>query len=322
MWGKLAGVLIVLFILFGLFVPLNSIDQIGESSNESYSTSSSNIAITYGETTYNNENYKQIVDGYFNDHSNVNINEAKETVITANEVNKISKNISDRTYNQNQIFSCALVDLSNNDDLEINVDKSKTTLVTESMYKSALNSAGINKGYVVVTSPITATGESALAGVMQSYEKATGKTIPDQLKDVANKEIYTESQVVNDSNATPDEVANIVSEAKEQATQQNITDVGTINNIITNITQNNNINISSNSINQLADSVASTQQAQGEAHNYQSQISDYINSNSAQTLFEQIWNYITSFFDNTPNNIDTSNINDNSSNNEYSNTTN
>lgn len=291
MWGKIAGLLIIIFILFGLFVPINTTDT-----GSNGSTQTSTIAITYGETTYNNQNYKNIVNQYFTDNSDVNLDDAKQTIITASEVNKISQGISNRTYNENQILSCALVDLSSKDDLKVDVDKSKITLVTENMYKSALNSSGITQGYVVVTSPTTATGESALAGVMQSYEKATGKQIPDALKDAANKEIYTESQVVNDSNATADQVADVVSQAKEEAEKQNTTDPTTITNIITNITQNNNININNNSINDLADSVATSQSLKGEASDYQSQISDYVNNNDAQTLFEQIYNYITSLF--------------------------
>ena len=220
-----------------------------------------------------------MVDQYFMDHSDVNLDDAKTTIITANEVNQISQGISNRTYNENQILSCALVDLSTNNDLKVDVDKSKITLVTENMYKSALNSSGITQGYVVVTSPTTATGESALAGVMQSYEKATGKQIPDSLKDAANKEIE-----------------DFVNKIKKQAEEQNTTDKTVINNIITNITQNNNININNNSINELADSVATSQSLKDEATNYQSQISDYVNTNDAQTLFEQIYNYITSLF--------------------------
>lgn len=292
MWGKIAGILIIIFILFGLFVPINTTDITGTNT----STQNAQVAITYGETTNNNQNYKDMVDQYFMDNSDVNLDDAKTTIITANEVNQISQGISNRTYNENQILSCVLVDLSTNNNLKVDVDKSKITLVTESMYKSALNSSGITQGYVVVTSPTTATGESALAGVMQSYEKATGKQIPDSLKDAANKEIYTESQVVNDSNATADQVADVVSQAKQQAEEQNTTDKTVINNIITNITQNNNININNNSINELADSVATSQSLKDEATNYQSQISDYVNTNDAQTLFEQIYNYITSLF--------------------------
>ena len=47
------------------------------------------------------------------------------------------------------------------------------------MYATALKSTGIESGYVVVTSPVSATGESALTGVMKSYEIAVGTPIPE-----------------------------------------------------------------------------------------------------------------------------------------------
>jgi uncharacterized protein YpuA (DUF1002 family) len=171
MSGKIIGIVILVIVAFGLFVPLGSSGSNGDSS----------IAVTYGETTYNNHEYKQMVDEYFEKNGNVNLNDTDEKVITSNDVNRISSGISQRTYNSNQIFSCAMVDLNGNNNIKIDVDP-KITTVTPSMYKSALDSAGIKKGHVVVTSPVTATGESALAGIMKAYETATGQLIPEEVK--------------------------------------------------------------------------------------------------------------------------------------------
>ena len=54
----------------------------------------------------------------------------------------------------------------------VEVDNSINT-ITPKMYMSALKSAGIQGGHVYVTSPVSATGESALAGIMDCYEQAT-----------------------------------------------------------------------------------------------------------------------------------------------------
>ena len=284
MWGKIVGVIILIIIAVGLFVPVGSITNTVSNDNNT-----SDVAVTYGETTYNNGNYKNTVDQYFQDNGNLDLNHVKQTVITANDVNKISGDISHKTYNSNQVLSCAMVDLNTNDDIQVDVDKSKITTVTESMYKSALNSSGITKGHVIVTSPTTATGESALAGVMKSYETATGKEIPSDLKDAANNEIYTESQVVNNTNASADDVANLVSQAKEQASQQNTTDNQTITNIVNNVASNNNINLSNNDVNLIVQSVSQSQSVKDQATDYQSQISDYVNNNGSQSLFQQLW---------------------------------
>lgn len=152
---KTIGAIILLIIAVVIFVPIASSGQ----------ADGTNVVVTYGETTYNNANYKNLVDNYFN------VNDAKETVITASDVNKISSGISNKKYNSNQIYSCAMVDLSSNNNIRIDVDSSMITTVTPSMYKSALDSAGISRGYVKITSPVVATGESALAGVMSLMRK-------------------------------------------------------------------------------------------------------------------------------------------------------
>lgn len=283
MKGKLIGIIILIIVAGGLFVPF------GSSSNADNST----VAITYGETTYNNNEYKQMVDEYFNDNTRVNLDDADEKIITSNDVNRISSGISQRTYNSNQIFSCAMVDLSGNKNIDIDVD-SKITTVTPSMYKTALESAGIKKGHVIVTSPVSATGESALAGIMKSYETATGQLIPEEVKNAANNEIYTQSEVVNNTNASADDIANLVDEAKEEVAKENTTDSQTIINIVNNIASNNNIQISDNDINNLADSIQETQSVQDKASEYQNQVSEYINGNDAQNIFDMIWNTIQS----------------------------
>lgn len=284
MWGKIAGILILIFIIGGFTIPIGSITQ----------TADSSVAVTYGETTYNNQNYKEIVDQYFQDNGYKNIDNANKTIITASDVNAISQDISQKTYNSNQIFSSALVDLNSNDDIKVDVDKSKITTVTEKMYKTALNSSGITKGHVLVTSPTTATGESALAGILKSYEVATGKEIPTDVKEAANNEIYTQSEVVNNTNASADDVANVVSQAKEEVAKQNTTDPQTIITIVNNIASNNNINITNNDASNLADSISQSQSVQNQANQYQEQVTNYVNSEGAQTLFAQIWNMIQS----------------------------
>ncbi|WP_461436429.1 DUF1002 domain-containing protein [Methanosphaera sp.] len=275
---KTIGAIILLIIAIVIFVPVVSSSQNDESS----------IVVTYGETTYNNANYKNLVDNYFN------VNNAKETVITASDVNKISSGISNKNYNSNQIYSCAMVDLSSSNNIRIDVDSSKITTVTPSMYKSALDSAGISKGYVKITSPVVATGESALAGVMKSYEESTGKEIPKEVKDAANTEIYTETEIVENTGASADDVAKIMTEVKEQVASQNTTDRETIINIVNNVVNNYNINISDSDIDNIVNSVQQTQAVKDKAVEYQDQIVEFVNSDEGQSIVDMIMNFINS----------------------------
>ncbi len=293
--GKSICAIVIVIIAIAMFVPFGSSDNVNGTSN---------VVVTYGETTYNNGEYKNIVDNYFN------VNNAKESVITANDVNKISSGISQRTYNSNQIFSCAMVDLTSNNNIDIDVDSSKITTVTPSMYKSALDSAGITKGHVKITSPVSATGESALAGIMKSYEESTGKIIPTEVKDAANNEIYSQAKVAENSNASADDIANMMDEVKEEVAKENTTNGQTITNIINNVASNNNIKISDNDINVLVNSVQQTQSVQDKASDYKNQLSSYVESGAAQSLFDRIIGFVNSIINggNSANKINATNF--------------
>ncbi|MEE0936138.1 MAG: DUF1002 domain-containing protein [Methanobrevibacter sp.] len=275
------GIIILSIILVGMAIPAG------------FSTSDSQVVITYGETTYNNANYKNIVDEFFAQQANVDMSKISSKIITANDVNKISSSISGVTYNSGQIFSSALVDLNDNDNLEVSVDKSKITRITGDMYISALKSSGITAGHVYVTSPTTATGESALAGIMNSYEEATNVEIPETVKEAANKEIYTQSEIVENSNVSAEEISELVDDVKETVKEENITDHQTIVNVINNYTIVNNINITNSDIENLATAIEQVQNVQGDVNNYSSEVSSIFNNttdtNSAKGLFDGLF---------------------------------
>ena len=276
------GIIILSIILVGMVIPAG------------FSTSDSQVVITYGETTHHNADYKNTVDDFFEQQAHVDMYKIASKIITAEEVNKVSSSITGKTYNSNQIFSSALVDLNENDNLEVSVDKSKITTITGDMYISALKSAGITAGHVYVTSPVTATGESALAGIMNSYEEVTNVEIPETVKEAANKEIYTQSEIVQNSNVSAEEISDLVDDVKETVKEENVTDHQTIVNIINNYTVVNNINITNSDIENLASSIEQIQNVQGDVNNYTTEVSDVFNNttdtNSLKGLFDGLFN--------------------------------
>ena len=240
----------------------------------------SNLVITYGETTNANSNYKSIVDSFFTSQANVNLNDVNSKVITADQVNKVSSGITGKSYSSNQIYSSALLDLNDNDNLQVSVDKSKITTITGDMYISALKSAGITSGHVYVSSPVTATGESALAGIMNAYEQVTDVEIPETVKAAANDEIYTQAEIVENSGVDADKLSQLVNDVKEEVSKDNITDHNTIVNIINNHIENNNINITNSDIENLADTIEQVQNVQGDVNHYKDQVSTFLNDGS------------------------------------------
>ena len=249
-----------------------------------FAGSSDQVVVTYGETAYMNQQYKSFVDDYFASKANVDINDVNSKVITAGDVNKISGGFSGKQYNSNQIFSSALLDLNQNGEITVEVDNSITTITPE-MYMSALKSAGIQGGHVYVTSPVSATGESALAGIMDCYEEATDVEIPENVKEAANNEIATQAEIINNSNVSADDLNKLVDDVKEKVSEENITDHATIVNIINDYSTTYNINISDNDIENLADTIEQVQSVQDDANAYKEQISDVIDSNASDSGF-------------------------------------
>ena len=261
-----------------------------------FSGEANSVVITYGETTHANSEYKSIVDNFFKTQAKADLNSADSKIITADQVNKISGGITGKYYNSNQILSSALVDLNDNDNLKVSVDKSKITTVTGDMYISALKSAGITKGHVYVTSPVQATGESALAGIMNSYEQATDVKIPETVKQAATDEIYTEAQIVNNSGVDADKLSDLVDDVKNEVSKDNVTDHARIVNIINNYVQNNNINITNNDIENLADSIQQVQNVQGDVNHYKDKVGNIIgNTTNGGFSLDGLFDWFKSF---------------------------
>ena len=262
-----------------------------------FSGEANSVVVTYGEATHSNSDYKSTVDDFFKSQANVDLNGADSKIITADQVNKISTGITGKTYSSNQILSSALVDLNDNAKLQVSVDKSKITTVTGDMYISALKSAGITAGHVYVTSPVSATGESALAGIMNSYEEATNVEIPEKVKEAAADEISTQAEIVDNSGVDPNSLSKLVDDVKQEVSKDNITDHNTIVNIINNYVQNNNINITNTDIENLADSIEQVQNVQGDVNYYKGQVSDFMgNATSNGFSIDGILDWIKSFF--------------------------
>jgi len=262
--------IILAMVIIGMLIPIG------------FATSDTQVVITYGETTQHNANYKNTVDDFFVNQAGVDLKTVNSKTITAGEVNKIASTITGKTYSSSQIYSSALVDLNDNDNLEVSVDKSKITTITGDMYLSALKSAGITAGHVYVTSPVSATGESALAGIMNSYEVVTDVEIPDTVKEAANNEIYTQAEIVKNSDVDADELSKLVDDVKEEVAENNVTDHTTIVNIINNYTITNSINITNSDIENLADSIEQIQNVQGDINSYQTEVSGVFNNTTDQ----------------------------------------
>jgi len=256
----------------------------------------SGFSITIGEATNNNAAYKSSMLSYFQSKTDKNINDAQTKVITASEVNDISKNVTGLVYPSNKIFSCAMVDLSYNEGVKVVVDKSKVRVVTPQMYANALQSSGIDRGYVVVSSPVPASGEAALAGVLKSYEMAVGTPIPEEAKKASTEELYLETQLVNQTGQSGDNIAQLFSDVKNQTEQQNLQNPEQIKVIVINVASQMNINLSDNQVQQIADSVANSQKVKANLTDFQNELQNISQNVSSSNILDQIISFIQELF--------------------------
>ncbi|MBU4534870.1 MAG: DUF1002 domain-containing protein [Euryarchaeota archaeon] len=253
------------------------------------------FSVTLGETTNSNADYKNAMLNYFQTKTDKNVSEVPVKIITASEVNDISQSITGRTYGSSQIFSCAMVDLSYSPDIKVDVDKSKVTVVTPLMYANALQSSGIDKGYVVVTSPVSASGEAALAGVLKSYEIAVGTPIPEEAKKVSTEELYLGTRLANETGESQDNIAELFSEVKNQTQEQNLEDPSQIQSIVDNVAIELNINLSDNQTQEVADSVANSQKVQGSLTEFKEQLDNISQQVSTSEINQDIFSQISRF---------------------------
>ncbi|GAB6055081.1 DUF1002 domain-containing protein [Methanobacterium alkalithermotolerans] len=276
----LAGFLLILILVSPLYA--ESAEVIG-------------FSVTLGEATNSNAEYKNAMLNYFQTKTDKNVSEIPVKVITASEVNDISQSITGRTYGPSQIFSCAMVDLSYSPDIKVDVDKSKVTVVTPQMYATALQSSGIDKGYVVVTSPVSASGEAALAGVLRSYEIAVGTPIPEEAKKVSTEELYLGTRLANETGESQDNIAELFSEVKNQTQKQDLEDPSQIKGIVENVSSELNINLSENQTQEVADSVANSQKVQGSLTEFKDQLNNISQQLSTPEPNQDILSQISSF---------------------------
>ena len=166
------------------------------------------------------------------------------------------------------------------------------------MYANALKSTGIENGYVVVTSPVSATGESALTGVLESYEVAVGTPIPEEAKKAATEELYTETQIANQTGQSPDKIAELFDKTKQEVQKQNLQDPTQIKVIVINVANSLNINLSDQQAQDIANALANSQKVQGSLTDFKNQLQAATQQASqSQGILDQIKNYLQSFID-------------------------
>ena len=128
----------------------------------------------------------------------------------------------------------------------IRVRTANLQYVTANMIASTLADLGIKNCEVVSACPFQVSGTGALTGIIMAYETATGEAIDQAKKDIATQEVVVTKDLAKDIGNVQAEY--VINQAKAEAVQNNISDKQEIQNTVTTIVNNNNINISQDQI--------------------------------------------------------------------------
>ena len=132
----------------------------------------------------------------------------------------------------------------------LKVDTSdKITYITDASYINALITAGVEDADIKVTSPRNASGTAALTGIMKAYEVSSGEVIDDSIKKAANEEMIRTVEI--GKVIGNDQAVELFNKIKQEIAELNPKTTEEVRDIIINIVNNYNINLTDEQIEQL-----------------------------------------------------------------------
>ena len=231
----------------------------------------------------------------------VDENEVKIITVTNQEERMYLEGIAPEEQIANVTMSSAYVEFLD-DGSGIEVDTHNITWVTDEMYESALVTAGIKDAQVVAAAPFPVSGTGALTGIIKAFEEATGETISDDQKRVANEEMVKTGELGDDIGK--DEATNLIVTIKEELADRNVENREDIKQIIIDIAARLDINLNVNQIEDLTNLMEKvnnldldTSQIKNQLQNIGEKLNDLVNENEeVRNLFQRILDAISDFF--------------------------
>ena len=184
----------------------------------------------------------------------------------------------------------------------IQVETYNITWVTEDMIISALVTAGIKDAKVKVVSPFKVSGTAALTGIIKAFEDATGSTVSEEQKDIANEEIAKTGELGQDIGK--DEAAELIKRIKEEVVAQDIKSVEDIEKVIGETARELNITLTAEQeakLSELMKRISSLDLNVDDIKSQLKNISDKLgklteNSDEVKSVVQKILDAITQFF--------------------------
>lgn len=178
----------------------------------------------------------------------------------------------------------------------------KIIYINEDMFRNALLTAGITDADVLVSAPFEVTGTGALTGILKSYEALTGKDLPEQVKEISNEELVltydlskmnSSDEVTDFMNIIKVDFAKNMPETKEEAKT-----------LILNLAESNNVKISDDQADQLADLFMKMKNANIDwnkladtAIEYSSKAAEFLKSDQGQSFLQGLKEFLVNLID-------------------------
>lgn len=178
----------------------------------------------------------------------------------------------------------------------------KIVYINEAMFRNALLTAGITDADVLVSAPFEVTGTGALTGILKSYEALTGKDLPEEIKEISNEELVltydlskmnSSDHVTDFMNIIKVDFAKNMPETKEEGKT-----------IILNLAESNNVKLSDDQADQLADLFMKMKNANIDwnkladtAIEYSSKAAEFLKSDQGQSFLQGLKEFLINLID-------------------------
>ncbi|MDO4344365.1 MAG: DUF1002 domain-containing protein [Eubacteriales bacterium] len=149
----------------------------------------------------------------------------------------------------NYTFSCALVAPTSSGGIQVKT--ANLEWVTCNMIASTLSTSGVTNCQVVAACPFKVSGTGALTGVIMAYETASKQQLDPQKVELANQELVTTGNLAN--NVGQSKATAVINETKTQVIENNITNIEEITNIVNNVSNNYDVDITADQSAEIAE---------------------------------------------------------------------
>lgn len=134
----------------------------------------------------------------------------------------------------------------------ITVQTQNITWVKPEMYANALTTAQVKDAKIIAVAPFPVSGTAALTGIFKAFEAATGKSLDENAKDIANEEMVRTGQIAQ-SIEDPNKATELIIRIKEEVIKRDLSNPQEIREVIINISNELNINLTEVQVNQLVE---------------------------------------------------------------------